>query len=277
MGEEKKGGGQIAKVAQGLQEKMGIDSQTMIQHEKIRRKALKARIISVEQAVSLPQHVFEEFDRHAPLDEEAVLPNLQMEMTEEEHEVENDQATMSLDEIQADIQQAYDRGFSDGQAVTSALMESEIGKLREQAKNLDTLVLDLQEQFAREIEQFQTMAVNVAIVCAEHILQREVSVNARLAVEQARKVLVTMHGLRDVVIRVHPHSYEAMQEANLELLNSTNTLRSIEVQADPGVENGTCVLETSMGHIDTQLSTQLAHLRLTMNETVQVKELTEEF
>ncbi len=250
----------------------------MVHHEKIRRKALRARIISVEQAATIPHHVFEEFERESKFEDPQPLPQVDEPAVDQLDEVEQESSpALSIEEIQADIQQAYDRGFSDGQAVTSALMESEMGKLREQEKNLDTVLSALQENYAKEIEAFQELAVNVAIVCAEHILQRELSDNAHLAVEQARKVLATMHGLRDVLVRVHPDSYEAMQDAHLELLNSTSTLRAVQVQADASIENGSCVLETAMGHVDAQLRTQLERLRSEMLETVRVKELTEEF
>ncbi len=272
----------LPKVAHRLRREGTNTSDFMVQHEKIRRKAVRARIISVEQAMSLPQHVFEEFDKNAPYDEDVALPSFGTEIEDGDHEPElqdipSTSPNISLEDLQADIQQAYDKGFSDGQAVTSALMESEIGKLREQNKNLDTLISDLHDQFVREIEQFQNLAVNVSIVCAEHILEREVLENTRLAVEQARKVLATMHGLRDVIIRVHPNSYEAMQDAHLDLLNSTNTLRKIDVQSDSSIQDGSCVLETQMGHVDAQLKTQLEQLRGVLHESARVKELTEEY
>ena len=247
--------------------------------EKIHKKVQKERIISVEQGEALPMHIFEEFNGQSAVNAKKAEneQKLKNESVEPEVQPEAEVKSLTAEEIQADIQQAYDKGFSDGQTVTSALMESEIGRMRESAKNLDTLILELREQFIMETDKLQAVAVQVAMTISQHILAREISVNSQVAVEQAKKVLSQLHGLRDVTIRVNPESYEAMKDANTQLLNMSSSLRKIDIIPDATVENGGCLLETPMGSIDVQLSTQLEHLRSAMEETVTVKELAGEF
>lgn len=247
----------------------------MVFSERNRRKIARARIVSVEAAPEFESHIFEEFDRNNPFFEENTHASIAD--TQPEAQSEPQEVTMLAEQIEVDIQAAYDRGFSDGQSVTSALLESELSTFRDKVANIDTMIMDLREQFSLETEQMSNIAVNVAIAIAEHILHREVSTNSMIAVEQAKKVLATMHGTREVVIRVHPDGHEMMKESNSQLLNATSTLRKIDVLPDETVEPGGCVLETSMGTVDTQFRNQLEHLRKTMEETVQVKELAGEF
>ncbi|MFM8177939.1 MAG: FliH/SctL family protein [Candidatus Kapaibacterium sp.] len=220
--------------------------------------------------------MFEEFDRGFDVfGEESAVSAPQGQHDGDTHEPQ--EVTMLAEQIEVDIQAAYDRGFTDGQSVTSALLESELSTFRDKVANIDTMIMDLREQFAMETDQMSSIAVNVAIAIAEHILHREVSQNPMVAVDQAKKVLANMHGTREVIIRVHPDSHDLMKESNSQLLNATSTLRKIDILADESVERGGCVLETSMGTVDTQFRHQLEHLRKTMEETVQVKELAGEF
>jgi flagellar assembly protein FliH len=248
----------------------------MVFSERNRRKIARARIVSVESAPSFESHVFEEFDRtFTDFDDHAsaAVPD----SPQDRNASEPKEVTMLAEQIEVDIQAAYDRGFTDGQSVTSALLESELSTFRDKVANIDTMIMDLRDQFAMETDQMSNIAVNVAIAIAEHVLHREISANSMIAVDQAKKVLANMHGTREVIIRVHPDSYEMMKECNSQLLNSTSTLRKIDIHADESVERGGCVLETSMGTVDTQFRHQLEHLRKTMEETVQVKELAGEF
>ncbi|MFN9778218.1 MAG: FliH/SctL family protein [Candidatus Kapaibacterium sp.] len=255
----------------------------MVFSERNRRKIARARIVSVDTASSIPNHIFEEFERtihgyehgyEQGFDGQAGHADGAQAQAEAQEPAE---ITILAEQLEVDIQAAYDRGFTDGQSVTSALMESELSSFREKVSNIDTVIHELREQFAMETEQMHTIAVNVALAIAEHILHREVSANSHVAVEQAKKVLSTMHGTREVIIRVHPDSYETMKEANSQLLNATSTLRKVDILSDESVERGGCILESSMGTVDTQFRHQLDHLRTTMEETVRVKELAGEF
>lgn len=62
-------------------------------------------------------------------------------------------------------------------------------------------------------------------------------------------------------MRVHRNDYMRIREIKEELLRKIDGLGYLEVQEDPRVEEGGCIVETVFGNIDARIETQLANLR----------------
>jgi len=239
---------------------------------KAHRKLRSASIIRVEDASLVNEHIFEEFSSGKSESQVHISPNYQAEVSEAET-----MQGISLEEVQLEVQQAYDNGFNDGKQVTSALLETEMDTLREWVKNLDTAIIDMHEQFKQQIDTLEQVAVQLAITATKHILQREVHDNAMIAVEQVQKAIAGLHGIRDVTIRIHPSNFTALTNAKNSLTNGSSTIRNIHLVNDSSVEPGGCILETGIGTIDAQLKTQLEILSASMLTAATVQETPEEF
>ncbi|MBL7997313.1 MAG: hypothetical protein JNL32_01625 [Candidatus Kapabacteria bacterium] len=233
------------------------------------RKLKKVQIIKMEDAASVHSHVFDDFS--APHFHDADPPDEHAMHEETAETLTAEQEMIPLEDAELQVQESYDRGFADGQQVTSALLDTEMNTMREWMKNLDTAMIDLREQFAQQIDEMEKAAIRIAMTAVEHILARELSDNSHVAVEQVRKALATLHGVRDVTVRVHPDSVTALTDAKNSLMSGSPSVQHIHITGDFAVEPGGCLLETAIGTVDAQLSTQLAHIRAAMEEAVRLQ------
>lgn len=168
--------------------------------------------------------------------------------------------TFTLEQVQQEVQAAYDRGFADGQEVASAVLQTEINTLTERLRNLDGAIRALQQQYAEAIASLEPVAFDLAVTIAEAILGYEAQRSLECVLAQARAALEQYHGKDAVRIRLHPSSLEALEQAGNPLVREA-AQQDITLVADPSIEPGGCVLETAIGTFDAQLKTQLERAR----------------
>jgi flagellar assembly protein FliH len=245
----------------------------MVTVVQVKRKIKSAEIIGVESEAKVTDFNFEEFER-TPLSltdeiyrrDTMFNSDAGQSLHQTEQENSEEEATYSIEEFQVEVQQAYERGFSDGKQVTGALLDTEMNTLREWIKNLDTTIIELKEQYAKQVEEMQRVAIELSMIGVEHILRREVSENVRFTIDEVERAIMMLNGVKDVRVRVHPSNIEALESQQSSLLQNSS-VQGISFIADSSVEIGGCVLETNLGIIDTQLSTQLYKLRSAMADS----------
>jgi flagellar assembly protein FliH len=169
-----------------------------------------------------------------------------------------------LEEVQKEVQEAYDRGFADGQELTIYTFKNEIASHQQWVKNIDSVVIELQNHYVREIANMEEVVVELSVMAAEHILEHEISENSQIVIEQTRKAIQSLD--KDIIfkIRLHPDNIEALKEAKSSLSTDASRMKSVEISADESVDRGSCILETSAGTIDARLSTQFDKMRLSL-------------
>lgn len=64
-----------------------------------------------------------------------------------------------------------------------------------------------------------------------------------------------------VTVRVHPEDLERIREIESELNDKLQNIKSLNIVADEAIEKGGCAVDTEVGTIDAQLSTQLAAIK----------------
>lgn len=171
----------------------------------------------------------------------------------------------TIEQVQQEVQAAYDRGFSEGQEVASAVLETELRSLTERVRNLDAMMLELQRQYAEAIAQIDRTALDLAVTIARAILGYEAQRSIECVLVQARAALAQYHGKDAVTIRLHPTSLEALKDAGNSLVTNSSS-PAITLVPDPTVEPGGCILETALGTFDAQLRTQLENARRMLAE-----------
>ncbi|MGA2296428.1 MAG: FliH/SctL family protein, partial [FCB group bacterium] len=88
------------------------------------------------------------------------------------------------------IDEAYEKGFSDGVESVKAEMEANL----EQAKHFENLVNEFKHQYIQELNKLEESLVSLSIMVAEHIINRELANNSNMIIEQTRKAI---HALDD--------------------------------------------------------------------------------
>lgn len=181
-----------------------------------------------------------------------------------------------ISEVKEEVQDAYDRGFRDGQDAGRVNFEEELKTQREWARNIDAVASELRKEFAVRMRDFQNALAETSVLVAENILTREIAADSKIVIEQARKALSALDGERVFRIRLNPEDIEILENVKSALTNDPSTTKDVELSPDSSVERGGCLLETAAGNVDARLRTQLEVLRAALEESVKDAE-SEEF
>jgi flagellar assembly protein FliH len=171
-----------------------------------------------------------------------------------------DEQSILLAEAQEQVQAAYDRGFNDGKQVATGTMMVEIQKQREILKNFDGQVDQLQSKFGNLMAQAEESIIELALALAENIVAEKIKSDKSVVVAQARKSLAQLHGADAVVLRLNPADVDALELAQSTLIADPMSMPKIKLESDHTVEEGGCIMESSLGTVDAQLRTQFAKM-----------------
>jgi len=152
--------------------------------------------------------------------------------------------TVPISEVQEEVQHAYDKGFDDGQQITISTFKAELESHQQWVKNFDEIVKVLQKHYIEELKKFEDSLASLAVVVAEHILEREVDNDSSIVIEQTKKAIRSLDD--DIIFKIHlnPHDVEVLKEVKSELLPDSSALSQVEITADNSVERGGCTTGT---------------------------------
>jgi flagellar assembly protein FliH len=147
--------------------------------------------------------------------------------------------------------EAYQRGLRDGEAVGAERMSEQVNaKLRQLELSIEQLTLHR----ARIQREAEPELVKLSMAIARRILRRELTVDPDALLGLLKAGLEKIDASEAHRVRVHPE-----QAALLGKLLA-DAARPIDVIADPSLETGAVVFETSRGALDTGLETQLREI-----------------
>ncbi len=115
-------------------------------------------------------------------------------------------------------------------------------------------------QAAALLQQSEPEALALALRIAERVLGRDVEREPALLVDLCATALEQLRSARSVVLRVHPTALPALRERQPELLARLARGVDVTLKEDPEVQPAGCILQTELGTVDAQLSTQLQML-----------------
>ncbi len=164
---------------------------------------------------------------------------------------------LPINEIQNEIQDAYNKGFSDGQEVAKTNLEADIQKYTNWIKNFDTISSELKNIFDSELIKFQESVVSVAVIIAENIINNEIVENKNLIIKNIEEIFKNLKDEVIFKIKLHPDNVDILKDVKSSLISKQNGSKDIDVVPDSSVDKFGCILETSAGVIDTRIKTQL--------------------
>jgi flagellar biosynthesis/type III secretory pathway protein FliH len=174
--------------------------------------------------------------------------------------------TQDMLEVQEEIQNAYNQGFTDGQETTKASFQTQIQQHMKWLKNLDSVIQELRIQYSQSIVNFEESIVSLAVMIAGHIIEREISTDSEIVINQVKKAIRSLDN--DVIfkIRIHPENVEILYNVKSELITDKSLLEKVVISPDHSVDPAGCILETSSGMVDARLKTQLEQIEHTLNQ-----------
>jgi len=164
-------------------------------------------------------------------------------------------------QLEAEIQDAYDRGFRDGQATTRAIDEREFEKLRQMNRIIDKMVDSFRLEYSKQMELLKVHLVDLSITIAEQIIKYEVDTNNNFFITQLKNVLKEID--RNIIYKIfiNPKDLQIFEESKSVLLTDPSVFETTKVIVDDQIEQGFCKLETSIGEFNATLSSQLENIR----------------
>lgn len=149
-------------------------------------------------------------------------------------------------QVEEERKKGYDKGYDEGLAQVTELMTQAT------------------EQREKMLQEAEPEILRMVFQIAEKILGDAVERGAIVSVVQ--QALAEAIGER-ITVRVNPEDLEAVRTAEPKLIKRLQNIKSLTTVADETIERGGCAVDTEVGTIDAQLSTQLAAIKRSLGLT----------
>jgi flagellar assembly protein FliH len=103
------------------------------------------------------------------------------------------------------------------------------------------------------------MVVNVALAMAKKILHKEIENNSPL-IENITQVSQKMLGANYLLIKANPEEMQAIRDNSNSLFAESN-FSKVKFEEDPRIDRGGFIIESDIGNIDGQISSQLNEIK----------------
>jgi flagellar assembly protein FliH len=106
----------------------------------------------------------------------------------------------------------------------------------------------------------ETVVVQLAIALARKIVGETANLDPTTVLQSAREAIRSARGEQKLRVRVRPEDESVMLQQMIELKRYNSEFGEIQVVADESITLGGCIVESPLGSIDAQFSTQLKSL-----------------
>jgi len=123
----------------------------------------------------------------------------------------------------------------------------------------DTLV-EAWNTRSRYLAANETVVVQLAMAVARKIVGETANIDPTAVLQSAREAIRSVRGEQKLRLRVRPEDESIVLQQTIELKRSNSEIGEIQVVADESIALGGCIVESPLGTIDAQFSTQLQSL-----------------
>ena len=156
-------------------------------------------------------------------------------------------------EMEQRTKQAHQQGYAAGQAAGAQQASQELEPvLARIARSIEELSA-LRRKIRGEVEED---AVRLAIAVSRKIMYREITVDADALLGLVKAAFQRVDAREIQRLRVHPDDAAGLQRN----LHADGMPSRLEISADPSLERGAVILETTRGNLDASIGTQLQEI-----------------
>ncbi len=171
------------------------------------------------------------------------------------------------EELQKQVQEAYDKGFEDGQQATQMALAEEFNKLEDWVRRIDKVTDELTKEFSKKIRELKNAIVPISMKVAEQILRAEIKAKPELIENQIAKALEILDNEKIFNIRLNPDDIEILEKVQSSLISHPK-LEGVEIIPDPTIGQGGCIIETEVGQIDATFESQLNKIQTFLSNII---------
>ncbi|MFN7994702.1 MAG: FliH/SctL family protein [Bryobacteraceae bacterium] len=150
------------------------------------------------------------------------------------------------------VQDTRQRAFQEGEAAGRSRADAELQPFFEKLARTTEDLAQLKPRLFREAEEDM---VQLSLAVARRILHRELSVDPQALHGLVRACLEKVASQEISRIRVHPDL-----EAGIRQILASAARSNLQTEADPALDRGDIVFETSRGSLDGSIEAQLAEI-----------------
>ena len=151
-------------------------------------------------------------------------------------------------------QEAYEKGFAQGEKDGLELGEKKAIKVIENIENLFTEIGHLKKEI---LKQYEMGALELIFAIAKKIIHDQIKLDEKAIKNTVFKALNLTVEKSEIVLRVNPEDFDFVERLRPEFFTQFNELKSITVTSDPSITRGGCFLETPYGDVDATVETRL--------------------
>ncbi len=177
--------------------------------------------------------------------------------------------TVSEEDLQRYQEESYQRGLQDGKSLAERGLLNVFKSLRTAAEEM----LQAREKLLRDSED-DLLQLSMAV--ARKVINREVVQDREIILRLVVLALENLSEKDELVIRVHPDDHALLTSSMKDLVSRELATVSFSFKADPGIEIGSCQIETQRGTVDAGFEAQLDEVyRRLLDERIDLASVSE--
>jgi flagellar assembly protein FliH len=153
--------------------------------------------------------------------------------------------------------EGYEKGYEDGyQKGKAQALEDE----RPQREALIQMLEELSGNRSKVLEANKQAILDIVFHVCRYILLKEVEVDKDYLIRLVTQLVEKSGSTENIKIYLSPEDYSRAMEVENAIHEKTGQIRGLSVDMDENVSRGGCRVETQLGVIDADLSTQLGEI-----------------
>jgi flagellar assembly protein FliH len=174
---------------------------------------------------------------------------------------ESEEVTEPEPDLEEITRQAYEKGFSQGEAAGLAAGQQ---KAKEIVGQIQHALSDMSNLWQHLLVNYETQLIRLVCRIAEKVVYAQVEIDhevVKRAILHAFSVIPEVVG---VTIEVNPKDYEYIETIKEDFFNHVSSLKDVSVLTSPSVARGGCNISTRAGQVDATLESRLEAVRISL-------------
>ena len=151
-------------------------------------------------------------------------------------------------------QEAYDKGFAQGEKDGLELGEIKARKL---VQNLENLMAEIANLKGELVKRYEKEIIEMVFAIARKVVYAQLNFEEKAIRGPIFRALELTAEKRDITLKINPDDLDYAESLRPELFSRFQGLKTIMVTSDPAIKRGGCKLETNSGDVDATIETQL--------------------
>ena len=161
------------------------------------------------------------------------------------------------DRIEVLEEEAYEKGFAQGEKDGFEIGEKKAAK---KAERLEAVLNQIQQLKQNLIKQTEKELLDMVFKIAEKVVHTQINYGTNAITDTIIHAIRIAAEKSRITLRVNPEDYEFVERLRPEIFSQFKELKTMTVNSDASVTRGGCLLETARGNVDASIETQLEKL-----------------